>query len=213
MRDSKSIAGRRLAIPLAAAGVAVALGAGSAGAQDEPAYAGLDKDLTGTTIKMAAIGGGGYEAMYAAIDEIFEPETGATVDIVWLGDGFETDRYLKQKPDDLEVRTDLGTMHLAAGDTKEAVRTYESVLKANPSFFQAQFNLAIAYRGAGQTEAAVAALRRALEIAPDDTAKQQVQQLLTRVEGQATAPQAAAAPLAAGAPFGSCTFISLPSPK
>lgn len=112
-------------------------------------------------------------------------------------------RYLKQKPDDLEVRTDLGTMHLAAGDTKEAVRTYESVLKTNPSFFQAQFNLAIAYRGAGQNEAAIAALRRAAEIAPDDTAKQQVQQLLARIEGQATSPPAAAAaPANAGAPAG-----------
>lgn len=110
-------------------------------------------------------------------------------------------RYLKLKPDDLEVRTDLGTMHLAAGDTKEAVRTYESVLKTNPTFFQAQFNLAIAYRGAGQTEAAVAALRRALEIAPDDAAKQQVQQLIARVEGQGAAPPAPAA-ANAGAPAG-----------
>lgn len=111
-------------------------------------------------------------------------------------------RYLKQKPDDLEVRTDLGTMHLAAGDTKEAVRAYEGVLKDNPSFFQAQFNLAIAYRSAGQNEAAVAALRRASEIAPDETSRQQVQQLLARVEGQVNeepmAPPAAAAAAPAG---------------
>jgi tetratricopeptide (TPR) repeat protein len=111
-------------------------------------------------------------------------------------------RYLKQKPDDLEVRTDMGTMHLAAGDTKEAVRTYEEVLKTNPSFFQAQFNLAIAYRGAGQNEAAIAALHRAAEIAPDDTAKQQVQQLIARVEGQPAEPSPAAAAPAAGAPAG-----------
>lgn len=109
-------------------------------------------------------------------------------------------RYLKQKPDDLEVRTDLGTMHLAAGDTNEAVRVYEGVLKDNPSFFQAQFNLAIAYRTAGQNEAAVGALRRAAEIAPDDTARQQVQQLLARVEGQVMDPPPAAP--AAAAPEG-----------
>lgn len=111
-------------------------------------------------------------------------------------------RYLEQKPDDLEVQTDLGTMHLAAGDTNEAVRTYEGVLKANPSFFQAQFNLAIAYRGAGQNEAAVGALRRAVEIAPDDASRQQVQQLLSRVEGQPDAPPApAAADAAPGGTF------------
>lgn len=65
-------------------------------AQDsEPQYAGLDKDLSGITIRMAAIGGQPYEAMYDSIS-VFEEETGATVEIVFLGDGFEIDRYLKQ---------------------------------------------------------------------------------------------------------------------
>jgi multiple sugar transport system substrate-binding protein len=85
---------RRLALPVAAALAVTALGAGAAMAQDEPAYAGLDKDLSGTTIKMAAIGGGNYEAMYDAIS-MFEEQTGADVEIVFLGDGFEIDRYLK----------------------------------------------------------------------------------------------------------------------
>lgn len=101
-------------------------------------------------------------------------------------------RYLEQRPEDLEVRTDLGTMHLAAGNTNEAVRTYESVLQQDPRFFQAQFNLAIAYRGAGQNEAAISALRRAVEIAPDETSRQQVQLLLGRLEGAAAAPAAPA---------------------
>jgi multiple sugar transport system substrate-binding protein len=85
---------RRIVIPLAAAFVASALGASVAVAQDEPAYAGLDKDLTGITIKMATIGGQPYEAMYDSIGK-FEEETGATVEIVFLGDGFEIDRHLK----------------------------------------------------------------------------------------------------------------------
>ena len=88
------LGGVLLAVALAAAFVASALGASVAVAQDEPAYAGLDKDLSGTTIKMAAIGGGNYEAMYDSIAK-FEEETGATVEIVFLGDGFEIDRYLK----------------------------------------------------------------------------------------------------------------------
>ena len=93
MRDSKSMT-RRLALPMAAAFAVTALGAGTAMAQDEPAYAGLDKDLSGSTIKMAAIGGGNYEAMYDSIS-MFEEATGADVEIVFLGDGFEIDRYLK----------------------------------------------------------------------------------------------------------------------
>ncbi len=94
MRETQMRSGR-LVLPFAAALVAATLGAGSAAAQDEPATAGLDKDLSGITIKMAAIGGGNYEAMYDSISP-FEEATGATVEIVFLGDGFEIDRYLKQ---------------------------------------------------------------------------------------------------------------------
>ena len=61
----------------------------------EPQYAGLDKDLTGVTIRMANIGGQPYEAMYDSI-KLFEEQTGATVETVFLGDGFQIDRYLKQ---------------------------------------------------------------------------------------------------------------------
>lgn len=62
---------------------------------DGPQYAGLDKDLTGVTIKMANIGGAPYEAMYDSI-KVFEEKTHAKVQIVFLGDGFQIDRYLKQ---------------------------------------------------------------------------------------------------------------------
>jgi len=94
MRDTRITRSGRLAVPLAAAFAATALTAGGAFAQDDRAVAGLDKDLTGTTIKMAAIGGAPYEAMYDTITE-FEEATGATVEIVFLGDGFQIDRYLK----------------------------------------------------------------------------------------------------------------------
>ena len=61
---------------------------------DLSGYAGLDQDLSGVTIRMANIGGQPYEAMYDSI-KLFEEQTGATVEIVFLGDGFEIDRYLK----------------------------------------------------------------------------------------------------------------------
>jgi multiple sugar transport system substrate-binding protein len=67
----------------------------AAGPADEPQPAGLDKDLSGVTIRMANIGGQPYEAMYGWISE-FEAQTGAKVEIVFLGDGFQIDRYLKQ---------------------------------------------------------------------------------------------------------------------
>ncbi|MBZ0286449.1 MAG: extracellular solute-binding protein, partial [Anaerolineae bacterium] len=72
----------------------MALGIGVAAAQDaEPQYAGLDKDLSGITIRMLAIGGGQYEAMYGSLP-IFEEATGATVEIVGLLDGFAIDQKL-----------------------------------------------------------------------------------------------------------------------
>lgn len=75
--------------------VSMVAGMGAANAQDsEPADAGLDKDLSGVTLRLATIGGQPYEAMYESISR-FEEATGATVEIVFLGDGFEIDRYLK----------------------------------------------------------------------------------------------------------------------
>ena len=65
------------------------------GPDGRAAYSGLDMDLTGQTIRMANIGGPPYEAMYDTI-KMFEEKTGAKVEIVFLGDGFEIDRYLKQ---------------------------------------------------------------------------------------------------------------------
>jgi multiple sugar transport system substrate-binding protein len=74
--------------------LAMVLTASLAAAQDEPQYAGLDQDLSGITIRMANIGGGQYEAMYDSI-ATFEEETGATVEIVALLDGFAIDQKLK----------------------------------------------------------------------------------------------------------------------
>jgi multiple sugar transport system substrate-binding protein len=93
---------RTLAVAAATVVTAGMLAGLPAAAQTDPnadaatmgAWAGLDKDLTGTTIKMAAIGGQPYEAMYESI-KTFEEATGANVEIVFLGDGFQIDRYLK----------------------------------------------------------------------------------------------------------------------
>ena len=74
--------------------VAVSSLTGVSAQGDEPQYAGLDMDLSGITIRMAAIGGGQYEAMYDSIS-VFEEATGATVEIVALLDGFAIDQKLK----------------------------------------------------------------------------------------------------------------------
>jgi multiple sugar transport system substrate-binding protein len=86
---------RKLLLVVGLVGVIALFSVGMTAAQDgEPQYAGLDQDLSGVTIRVATIGGAPYEAMYDSIS-MFEEATGADVEIVFLGDGFEIDRYLK----------------------------------------------------------------------------------------------------------------------
>jgi cytochrome c-type biogenesis protein CcmH/NrfG len=109
-------------------------------------------------------------------------------------------RYLKIKPDDLGIQTDLATMQLAVKQYDAALEGYETVLRADPTFFQAQFNLAIAYRAKGEDALALAALRRARELATDDETRQRVDGLLAHIAGQGGgAPAAANAGVAPGA--------------
>lgn len=68
---------------------------GETTAEDTTGYAGIDQRLDGVSLRIATIGGGQYEEMYASIP-VFEELTGATVEIVFLGDGFQIDRKLKQ---------------------------------------------------------------------------------------------------------------------
>lgn len=102
-------------------------------------------------------------------------------------------RYLEKNPGDLNVLTDMATMHLAKKDLSTAIDLYTNVLAQRPDFFQASFNLGIAYQNQGNVEQAVATLNQAKKVAPDDHARAQVEQLLARVT---SAP--AAAPPAGG---------------
>src|SRR5262245_60645855 len=62
---------------------------------NDGAMAGVDKDLTGITIRMATIGNAPYELAYTFIP-MFEEKTGAHVEIVFKGDGFQIDKKLTQ---------------------------------------------------------------------------------------------------------------------
>ncbi len=82
----------------APAAVATAVPAGAAtaapAAGNEPEVLGVDKKFAGVTLRAAFIGGGQYEKMYESIKD-WEAATGAKVDIVYKGDGFEIDKKLK----------------------------------------------------------------------------------------------------------------------
>jgi tetratricopeptide (TPR) repeat protein len=105
-------------------------------------------------------------------------------------------RYLKVKPDDLSVQTDLGTMLLSSDQVPAALKAYQDVLAVDPNFFQAQFNLAIAYRAAGDDDKAMEALGKAREIAKDDATRDRVDALLARLKDAPAAGAPAGAPAA-----------------
>jgi tetratricopeptide (TPR) repeat protein len=106
------------------------------------------------------------------------------------------EHYLKKKPDDPEVRTDLGTMYLYTGNADQAVVQYKKAISAKPGFFQAYYNMGIAYAQENKPNDAVATLKQAIALAPDDTARTQVKELLAKLTG---APAASASMQAASA--------------
>src|SRR5581483_2451489 len=109
------------------------------------------------------------------------------------------ERYLALRPDDASARTDLGTMYLYGGDPAKAIGTYKDVLKKNPSFLQAHYNLAVTYHGQGNDPAALSELQIARGLAPDDTARKQIDDMIASLKGEpahaAAAPPAAAPPV------------------
>src|SRR5580698_1573637 len=106
------------------------------------------------------------------------------------------EHYLKKKPDDPEVRTDLGTMYLYTGNADQAVVQYKKAIASKPGFFQAYYNMGIAYAQVNQADEAAATLKQALAFAPDDTARDQVKQLIAKLN---SAPAASASNQAASA--------------
>jgi tetratricopeptide (TPR) repeat protein len=91
------------------------------------------------------------------------------------------EHYLKKKPDDPEVRTDLGTMYLYTGNADQAVVQYKKAISAKPGFFQAYYNMGIAYAQENKPDDAAATLKQAIALAPDDTARTQVKELLAKL--------------------------------
>ncbi len=93
------------------------------------------------------------------------------------------EHYLKKKPDDPEVRTDLGTMYLYTGNADQAIVQYKKAAATKPGFFQAYYNMGIAYAQENKTAEAAATLKQAMTLAPDDTAKKQVTELIAKLNG------------------------------
>lgn len=100
-------------------------------------------------------------------------------------------RYLALKPDDPEVRTDLGTMLFESGDKGRAMIEYQRVVEKNPKFFQAWFNMAVLEDSQGNREAARKNLEKARDFATEDAVKQRISALLEATAGGKSFAEAA----------------------
>lgn len=98
------------------------------------------------------------------------------------------ERFLALRPDDESARTDLATMYLYSGQAERAIATYKDVIRRNPSFLQAHYNLGVTYHGQGDDPAALAELETARGLAPDDTVRGQIDEMIGTLKGGAPAP-------------------------
>ena len=97
------------------------------------------------------------------------------------------EHYLRKKSDDPEVRTDLGTMFLYTGNADQAIVQYKKAIAEQPGFFQAYYNMGIAYAQINKAGDAEATLNKAMTLAPDDKARAQVSDLITKLNAGPTA--------------------------
>lgn len=101
-------------------------------------------------------------------------------------------RYLALKPDDLNARTDLGTMYFYGGDADKAIAEYDKAIAQDATFYQAHFNRGIAYAKRGDSSRALGSLRRALDLAPDDATRKQIQAMIDHAQDGSGVPGAPA---------------------
>jgi tetratricopeptide (TPR) repeat protein len=104
------------------------------------------------------------------------------------------EHFLKRKPDDPQVRTDLGTMYLYTGNADQAIVQYKKAIATKPDFFQGYFNMGVALAQQNKLDDAGAALNKALSLAPDDSARNQVKDLIAKLSGNAPASSPTSTP-------------------
>ena len=101
-------------------------------------------------------------------------------------------RYLALKPDDETVRTALGASYVSGGDVEKAIPIFRDVIAKKPDTWPAHYYLGVALEEQGDRAGAVAAVKKARELAPEDSFRTQIDQTLARM-GEAPAPTQAAA--------------------
>ena len=94
-------------------------------------------------------------------------------------------KALALKPDDINVRTDMGTAMFYSGSPKEAVAQFEKSLKLDPNHAQTLFNMGIVkMEGLKDRAGAIAAWQRLLDTNPNYPDRQKVLDLVQKAKAQ-----------------------------
>ncbi len=93
------------------------------------------------------------------------------------------DQALGLRPDDVNVRTDMGTAYYYTGNPQRAVQEFERSLKVQPNHAQTLFNMGIVKsEGLKDNAGAVAAWERLLATNPNYPERQKVQDLIEKAK-------------------------------
>ncbi len=94
-------------------------------------------------------------------------------------------KALALKPDDVNVRTDMGTAMWYSGSPKEAVAEFEKSLKLDPNHAQTLYNMGVVkFEGLKDTKGAIAAWQHLLDTNPNYPERQKVLDLLQKAKAQ-----------------------------
>ncbi len=93
------------------------------------------------------------------------------------------EHYLKHRPKDPEVITDLGTMYLYTNNADQAVVQYKKAIAIKPDMFQPYYNLGVAYGEQNDKGDSAIAFTKAIALAPDDDRRNQAKQAFTKYTG------------------------------
>lgn len=92
-------------------------------------------------------------------------------------------RALKVRPEDVSIRTDMGTADWYMGNADAAIEEFNKALSYDPNKANTLFNLGIVkWQGKMDVDGAVAAWQKLLEKNPDYEAKDKVEQLIAQAK-------------------------------
>lgn len=96
------------------------------------------------------------------------------------------ERALTIHPENVDVRTDMGTAYWYAGNADKALEEMQTSLKYQPGHPQTLFNVGwIRWQGKGDPKGAIAAWQQLLKANPDYPQKQQVEQYIAKAKEHA----------------------------